>query len=319
MFRTAFAVSILAAAVVLTGCGAPANNASAAQSSSPEQTKKKKKDSGKVGKWVGKASHEASGVAPVPGTDQVLFVDDNNPNAVYAMSVDDEGNQVGDLTEVKLGVEVDDPEDITFDGTNYYVVGSQSHPKTDKDAGLVRFTYDASQKTASNVASIDGLRTLLLAKVPQIAKSGAANGNSDGLNIEGLGWDPASKRLLLGLRSPLDGDNAVVVPIDPGAAFSASSATVGEPVTVPLEGNGIRSIEHDDVSGKFLIISGAMGGEKKGEFALWTWDLKDAPKKITVLDQDLKPEGITRVARDGGNFLFVVCDAGYYFRLDTDL
>jgi hypothetical protein len=221
---------------------------------------------------------------------------------------------------VSLGVNVEDPEDITSDGTNYYVVGSQSHPKASGGAGLVRFTYDAAAKKAGDVESISGLREVLIKKVPAIAKAGSAKGADDGLNIEGLAWDPNGKRLLLGLRSPLIDNKAVVIPVTfADGKFDAASITFGEPMTVDLEGQAVRTIEYDDKTSQFLIISGATTSEKRTDFALWTWDLTGAPKKITMLDSKIKPEGVTRVTRDGEDFLFMVADAGYYQRLDAGL
>lgn len=261
---------------------------------------------------------DASGVAFVPGTDQVLIVDNNLKDAVVAMPVDAQGNQVGDTRSVPLGIKVDDPEDITSDGNYFYVIGSQSKPKKRSDIGLVRFKYDASGK-ASDVQTISGLGDLVLQKVPEIAADGSKDSADDGLNIEGLARDPHTNRILLGLRSPLVNGNAVVVPLtlpDPEQPFNIEGVKVETPITLPLDDHGIRSIEYIDKLGAYLIISGGTETEKHSEFALWRWDGTGRPEMIEPLERAIRPEGITEVRIGGSDFIFVVADAGYYFRLN---
>jgi hypothetical protein len=67
---------------------------------------------------------EASGITHVAGTDGFLFVDDGRPGEVLWMVLDKSGKQAGSITPVKLGVDVDDPEGITTDGT--YLMGIRS-------------------------------------------------------------------------------------------------------------------------------------------------------------------------------------------------
>src|SRR5262245_10975165 len=86
--------------------------------------------------------YEASDVITVPGTDGVLFVDDNRPDEVFWMRLDQEGNQVGEIKPIKIGVSVNDPEGITFDGSWFYVVSSQSGTKAEETNDRVRFTFD---------------------------------------------------------------------------------------------------------------------------------------------------------------------------------
>lgn len=261
---------------------------------------------------------DASGVVFVPGTDQVLIVDNNLKDAVVAMPVDAQGNQVGETRSVPLGIKVDDPEDITSDGTYFYVIGSQSKSKKRSDVGLVRFKYDASGK-ASDVQTISGIGDLVLQKVPEIAAEGAKDSADDGLNIEGLAHDPHANRLLLGLRSPLVNSNAVVVPLtlpDPQQPFNIEGLKVETPITLPLEDHGIRSIEYIDKLGAYLIISGGTETEKHSEFALWRWDGTGQPQMIEPLERKIRPEGITEVRTGGSDYIFVVADAGYYLRLD---
>src|SRR4029453_10757217 len=69
---------------------------------------------------------ESSGVVSVPGTDAVLFVDDGRVREIYWMQLDGSGRQAGAVKSVPLGIEIDDPEDITTDGKYFYIVGSNT-------------------------------------------------------------------------------------------------------------------------------------------------------------------------------------------------
>jgi hypothetical protein len=283
---------------------------------------------------------EASGVAYVPGTTGVLFVNDAMPDAVLWMALDGSGVQQGDAVRVPLGVSVPDPEGITCDGTYFYVTSSQSaaalkkltgekrsekskkSKKSDKDveeekpeaagvAGLVRFKFDAATRTASSVERIDDLGQLLTAKIPELARLAA----SGGLNIEGLAWDPRTERLLVGLRGPMSGADALVVPLTfEGGSFSASALKVADPglIRLSLRGQAIRSIEYDSDAKVFLVVAGAPETAERTDFALWEWDGGDGLRERRVLHRDLKPEGVARVA---GHTL-IVCDSSRYLLLD---
>jgi hypothetical protein len=268
--------------------------------------------------WVSKTSavpikggvFEASGVARVPGTNGVLFVDDGTTDAIFWTKIGASGQQAGDAVRVPLGVTVVDPEGVTCDGPHFYVVGSQS--KTASGAGLVRFTFDPSSRTVDDVEVIDELEALLRAKSPALDRLAGKSG----VNIEGLAWDPERRRLLLGLRAPVDGEDAVVVPVSfASGPFGARGLHVDSLVTLPLRGMGVRAIEYDPDSRAFLVVAGATDKKKRVDFTLWAWDGDDARPALTeraTIDRDLKPEGVARV--DGA--LFVTCDVSSYLVLE---
>src|SRR6185295_2280289 len=212
---------------------------------------------------------ESSGVVWVPGTDAVLFVDDGRAREIYRMQLDGSGRQTGAIKSIPLGIEIDDPEDITTDGKYFYLVGSNAR-EAEKRFGLVRLAFDSSanQVTAS---PIPDLRKLLLERVQDLKESGTKKAKDDGLNIEGIAWDPSGHRLLLGLRSPLSTNLALIIPIvvrDPDAPFTVENLSIGESpaIKLPLDGMGIRSIEYDWKSKAYLIIAGPTEMQGKGEF-----------------------------------------------------
>ena len=328
------AAAVLALAVVsaalwyLKGSPLPVETAKGTPQQPSEKETKGKKDKGEkkavsdARHWTNADGRESSGAAFVPGTNQVLFVDDRDSANILCVTLDDDANQSGDLIQVPLGTNVDDAEDITFDGTYFYVTGSQFRRKSDRAASIVRFKYDAENHSVSELQAVVGLPALLEKNVPELADSTGQVRTENAINIEGLGWDPNGKRLLLGFRNPLVDKQALVVPVsmtDPNGAFAADNLTFAPAMKLDLQGNAIRSIEFDSAKGKFLIVSGATEGEKKDAFYLWSWDGAGAPQQVVELDKKIKPEGITTVDRDGDHFLYLVGDAGYYQRLADPL
>lgn len=265
---------------------------------------------------------EASGVVAVPGAPGVLFVDDGRTDEVLWMEMDGDGKQVGDIKPIKLGLQIEDPEGITTDGTYVYVVGSQSRGKSDAQAGLVRFKFNPATRAAEAVQAISGLKTFLVANVAELHDMGARKGKADGINIEGLGWDPARQRLLLGLRSPVVDGRALVVPLKLREAAGGFALDTGggesAAIRLSLGGQGIRSLEYDERARVFQIIAGATEEQKKTDFKLWEWDgqANDAGlRDVATFDRKLKPEGITRAAIGDSNFRLVVFDTSQYLKL----
>jgi hypothetical protein len=272
---------------------------------------------------------EASAVAFVPGTNGVLFVDDNKQDEVFWMQLDDSGHQVGAVKPIALGGVAEDPEGITYDGTFFYVLGSQSKLGGGDRNALVRFTFDPATQSVQKTETITNLRDFLISNVPELKGEGEKKGTEGGLNIEGIAWDFKRGRWLLGLRSPQTKDGqALVVAIklkNPTGAFTADNLQLAEPhaIALPLGGLGIRDIQYDSELNLFLIISGAPEHHEKSEFTLWEWDGSvDQPpgeaalRRGSDLDAKMKPEGVTHVEIGGKKFVFIVGDASVYFKLE---
>ncbi|HKS39155.1 MAG TPA: DUF3616 domain-containing protein [Blastocatellia bacterium] len=282
---------------------------------------KHKQDGAIAGHAIEGGTFEASDVVHVPGTEGVLFVDDNHETEVFWMQMNDEGEQVGAVKPIQLGGSVADPEGITSDGSNFYIVGSQSKAKGGDQNTLVRFQFDAANQSVTKAETIGDLRSFLVERVPELKDK---KGEGGSLNIEGLAWDPARARLLLGLRSPLSNGQALVIALkfsDPKAGFSVSNLALAEPsiVRLPLGGLGIRGFEYDDRLKSFLIIAGAPEEMNRTEFKVWEWNGEHnnpTVREKASLNRDLKPEGIARVKSKDSDFLLVVCDSSRYLKLD---
>jgi hypothetical protein len=264
---------------------------------------------------------EASGVAYVPGGEGILFVDDSRPAEVFWVKIDSAGQQVGDIKPLELDTFVENPEGITFDGTYFYVVGSQSNPNSGERNAIARFAFDHATQSIHNTGVIRNLREWLLTRVTDLKGAGQMTGRQGGLNIEGVAWDPERKRLLLGLRSPIISREALIVPVklvNPDGPFSQDNLQVEDAQSIPvaLGGSGIRDIYYDNKLRSFLLISGAPENEQKGDFILWNWNGNSQPVRKKLLDQRVKPEGVTSVEIGGKSFVFIVCDASHYLKVD---
>jgi hypothetical protein len=264
---------------------------------------------------------EASGLAAVPGTDQLLFVDDDRTREIFVLTFDAAGLQRAPARSIPLGADVTDLEGVTTDGRYFYVVGSQSkHSGFDGD-GLVRFRYDPASFAVTDVQAVRGLKAWLAANVPEL--SGAARRSGDRvLNIEGLAWDPVRKRMLLGLRAPLVKGHALVVPLrlrDEIGQFTADNLRLdGSAIRLDLGGTGIRGMEFDEETNSFHVITSSWVNRESKDFRLVEWDgVSIRPtREITTFSRRYKPEGIARTRLNGRSTSVVVFDVGLYTVLD---
>ena len=267
---------------------------------------------------------EASGVAGVKGSDGVLFVDNGRPGQVFWMALDQNGKQSGEIKAISLGIDIEDIEGITTDGTYFYVVSSQSRPKAIASTGLARFKFDARTQNVEGVTSIGGLKKFLVENVAELRGEGDRKSKDGGINIEGLAWDAQRGRLLIGMRSPVVDGQALLVPLklrDPLGTFSIDNLQVegGKAIRLSLGGLGIRGIEYDEQAKVFRILSGATEEQQLTDFGLWEWggDQKQSVlREINKFEKTLKPEGVARATSGKRNFLIVVFDAGGYTIMD---
>lgn len=267
---------------------------------------------------------EASGVTHVPGTDTVLFVDDDRPNQVLLMRLGDDRKQAGAIKPIDIATSIVDLEGITTDGEYFYVVGSQSRSKDADLAGLACFKFDTASERATDTQAVAGLRKFLADNVNELRGMENTKYRDGGINVEGIAWDPVNKRLLLGLRSPVVEGQALVVPLklrEPKAALSLDNLEVEgrKAIRLPLGGAGIRGIEYDQSRKAFYLITGAGPNPEKIDFKIWEWSGNDATptlRELETFDRRLKPEGITRVSNGGRDFIFIVFDTSGYAATD---
>ncbi len=134
-----------------------------------------------------------------------------------------------------------------------------------------------------------------------------------GLCIEGLAANPATGALLLGLRNPIPGGRALVIPLlNPAdlVAGGAARAEFGRPARLELRGLGVRSIGFVPAIGAYLIVAGLSG--EGGRSCLYRWS--GSAKQKPVFDRTLPrsstfaPEAI--VTYGDGAWTQLLGDAG---------
>lgn len=258
---------------------------------------------------------EASGLVAVPGSGLVLFSDDGRPGEVFVITIGESGSQLGAAQPVRLPASVTDAEGMTTDGAYIYMVGSQSKRSGHEGDGLVRFRFDSATRTATGVESARALKAWLARNVTELNGTERRLGD-EVLNIEGLAWDPAGQRLLLGLRAPVVGGKALVVPVklaDASRPLTAENLRADGPaIRLDLGGAGIRGIEYDAESKQFMVITGASLNAEDRDFEVRTWDGRsDSTTVVATYPSRLKPEGVARLMVGGRTLQVIVFDTGY--------
>ena len=303
------ACAVLASAVSLLACGqrAPAHDAG---------------DTASIRAIAG-GRFEASGLVAVPGSNLLLFSDDGRGRDVLAIALGADGTQQGAAIPIRTGADVTDAEGMTTDGTWIYVVGSQSKRTGHEGDGLVRFRLDPATRAVSDVQRVRGLKGWLARNVPELHGTEHRLGD-EVLNIEALAWDPVGERLLLGLRAPVADGMALVVPVrlvDSAAALAVENLRADSTIRLDLGGAGIRGLEHDVESERFLVITGASLNAEGRDFQLLEWDANsvgsalrartDSMRVLATYPRRLKPEGVARIVVDGRALEVIVFDTGY--------
>jgi len=152
------------------------------------------------------------------------------------------------------------------------------------------------------------------------------------INIEGLCFDSSQERLLVGLRSPLVGDMAVILVLEnPYTIFSeGQDAKFQEKmIYLDLQGGGIRSMRYDSERKAYLLVNEIPNKKGKLRPAVWSWDGKPNSSPIRVKLPKLRGirniEGIALTKIKKKTFLLMVADDGnhkkkegaHYWFLDT--
>lgn len=272
---------------------------------------------------------EASGVTIRPGSSALILAGDRHADRLFRVFLDEAGLPAGEplpfpvVTPAEPSGSFSDPEALTYGSGFFYILCSQSDPVDTRQHSLLRFDLDPeTHLTRGLVEVIHNLRDLLLNGIPEIATIGARPGSVGGLNAEGLAWDPNHERLLVGLRSPLIGDQAILVPLtmrEPNGPFESGNLALSNPAVtlLPLGGQGIRDLTYDPHLKSFLILSGPPENRPDGDFGLWEWSgrLESRPTRLLLLAAEMRPEGILSLSVGQEDFLIITGDQGHYLKL----
>ena len=221
----------------------------------------------------------------------------------------------------EASLKLDDLEALALDPSGYvYALTSHSRDgdgdeKKSRDK-LVRFQVDRQRLVAPMV--IPGLKRALADAHPVLAAAAQIRDVKDagGLNIEALEISPGQQQLLIGFRSPLQGQHAIIASVENPAAMFES----GEPPriaatlqTLDLGGDGIRGMAFIPALHGYLLISGPAASADV-HFGLWFWSglVGAAPRRVTVpgLPGFEHAEGVTPAVIDGQQRIVIVSDDG---------
>ena len=258
---------------------------------------------------------------------RVLLVEDEQHRAMNILTISANGSLVENkaanlrLTE---GFErkLEDLEGLTADHEGFiYVTSSHSLRKNgDRDPNreqLVRFRVKGDD--VSDIASITTLRDDLINSKEISATIKEQTGKAPDfkeLNIEGLTYYHKTDDLMLGLRAPMAGKLAIIVPItNPNAVFDDEAAAVfGKPMLIDLDGGGIRSLHFSTALNKYVIANEVQNEKGKDYSKIWTWsgNPTEAPIAIDLPElSDMKNiEGIDSVKVNGVAKLLFTADEG---------
>lgn len=216
---------------------------------------------------------------------------------------------------------LDDLEGVAVDHAGYvYAITSHSRNSAgERDAcreKLVRFRIDGEQVVDPQL--VTGLQRALTSTHPLLAAAAEIREvkTRGGLNIEALEMTPDQSRLLLGFRSPLHEQRAIIACIEnPQAIFEAGDEPqiAARLLTLDLGGNGIRGMGHMPLLGGYLVLAGPVARERR-QFELWFWsgDVDAVARRITVagLPGFEHAEGVNSALIDGLQRLIIVSDDG---------
>jgi hypothetical protein len=216
---------------------------------------------------------------------------------------------------------LDDLEAVALDRSGYiYALTSHSRDSDGDEKKsrekLVRFRIDGERVVAPVV--VRGLKPALVATHPALAHAAGIRDvkTGGGLNIEALEISPDRQSMLIGFRSPLLDERAIIARVEnPAAIFEAGeppliSATLE---TLDLGGNGIRGISWIPALGGYLVISGPVAREQV-HFQLWFWHGQPGEPAHRVTAPGLQgfehAEGVCPAMIDSRQLIMIVSDDG---------
>ena len=270
--------------------------------------------------------YEPSAIQQLPDG-RFLIVEDEkqNPFSLATINADDSVSSktldVG-LQEARNPFwKLNDLEAVALDHAGFlYTITSHSRDdegdeKKSRDK-LLRFRIEGEHLTQPIL--VNGLKPALVAAHPVLAAAAEIRNvkTNGGLNIEALEISPDQQRLLIGFRSPLLDQQAIIATLEnPRTLFEAG----GPPrisahlITLDLGGNGIRSLCYFPSLNGYLIVSGPVAREPV-QFQLWFWSgvPGESARHVTVpgLPGFEHAEGICAATIGGRERIVIVSDDG---------
>ncbi|OGU21038.1 MAG: hypothetical protein A2580_12875 [Hydrogenophilales bacterium RIFOXYD1_FULL_62_11] len=219
------------------------------------------------------------------------------------------------------GWKLDDLEALALDRAGYvYALTSHSRDtegdeKKSRDK-LVRFRVEGGRMVEPML--VRGLKPALVRTHPVLAAAAdiADVKSSGGFNIEAMEISADGQQLLVGFRSPLLEQRAIIACVEnPAAIFERCEPprVLRTLITLDLGGDGIRGLAYLPTLDGYLVISGPVASQQV-HFQLWFWSgLPDAPaRRVSVagLPGFEHAEGVSPAVIDDRQRIIIVSDDG---------
>jgi len=268
---------------------------------------------------------EPSGITALDAK-TLMVVEDEASRALWRLTIDNAGANVSfqefsqapakRFLQRQLLAPLDDLEGIARVSSNrFFIVGSHENasrgtrPAREK---IVLLTRDGDDMV--NASMRRDLFDQLTSQYPTLSEivAGSKKGKRRALNIEALAFDRKREQLLIGLRTPLYDDSAIVISLSNAMDYmDGAEPEFAETMhIIDFDGDGIRAMAYDDQSDQILIVSKPESGGKNRS-TLWTLtaSLNEEPVSYKSDDKDLfkDVEGLTPIT---GGVLFVRDDGG---------
>jgi len=216
---------------------------------------------------------------------------------------------------------LDDLEALALDRAGYvYALTSHSRDaegdeKKARDK-LVRFRVEGGRMVEPML--VRGLKPALVAAHRVLAAAAGIPDakSSGGFNIEAMEISADGQQLLVGFRSPLLEQRAIIACVEnPAAIFERCEPPriARDLITLDLGGNGIRSLSYLPALDGYLVISGPVASQQD-QFQLWFWSgLAGAQaRRVSVagLPGFEHAEGVSPAVIDGRQRIIIVSDDG---------
>jgi hypothetical protein len=254
--------------------------------------------------------YEPSGVVQLP-EGRIVIIEDGKNVPLWVLELEEKDNEI--ILVVKQRIEIKGPSYDDLEGIEVgkddelFLITSHSQGKSKrkkKRERLLKYRFSdggTEAETGENIFSA------------VMASLGDTVDKKDSLNIEALSFDHKKETLLLGLRSPMDGDKAIILEMkNPGEYFAKTKLPVLKKRTsLPIKG-GMRAMSFDSLAQRFILAS-EIEEEDGKQSALWSWDgvsQKVERLQIPGLKKAKNVEGVTTLRWRNKNYLLLVCDDG---------
>jgi len=266
--------------------------------------------------------YEASGVVSSPEGDILIVEDDgSNPLRVtqFKRGSDLKGKSLKTPVVLQLSTPVDDLEGVAVGkDETIFLITSFSVTKNKKKRKKKRQRLIQLKIRNGKIIRELHFDHLLTPIIQQLLKGQLVEKTTaDTLNIEDITFDKNKKHLLIGLRSPLIGDKAIILVLEnPYDIFSRAVKPRFSSlnITFSIGGEGIRGLTYDHSLDVYLIVNEIRNKKGKLRPALWVWKGNPAYQPTRVSLPKMKKvkniEGITPVEVQNKTFFLLVCDDG---------